>query len=171
MPVFPLGSVPFSSIARIPSIFRTLSRMQEHRSAPLYFVVLLSVLANAALRGSKVLVSLDAIELGASAFTIGVIAALFAVFPLLLAVQAGRISDRIGVHRPILLGAICMSAGLGLPAVFGGLATLFLCPTLIGLGHVFLHVSTHNAIGSVGRCAQQAPELCASFLRTSRAPP
>jgi predicted MFS family arabinose efflux permease len=124
--------------------------MQEHRSAPLYFVVLLSILANAALRGSKVLVSLDAIELGASAFTIGVIAALFAVFPLLLAVQAGRISDRIGVRRPILLGALCMSIGLALPAVFGGLAALFLCPVLIGLGHVFLHVSTHNAIGSIG---------------------
>ena len=29
--------------------------MQEHRSAPLYFVVLLSVLANAALRGSSYL--------------------------------------------------------------------------------------------------------------------
>jgi predicted MFS family arabinose efflux permease len=124
--------------------------MQEHRAAPLYFIVLLSVLANAALRGSKVLVSLDALELGASAFTIGVIAALFAVFPLLLAVHAGRISDRIGVRRPILLGALCMSLGLALPAVFGGLAALFLCPVLIGLGHVFLHVSTHNAIGSIG---------------------
>src|SRR5258706_4561221 len=158
MPVFPLGSVPFSSIARIPSIFRTLSRMQEHRSAPLYFVVLLSVLANAALRCSKVLVSLDAIELGDSAFTIGVIAALFAVFPLLLAVQAGRISDRIGVRRPILLGAICMSAGLALPAVFRGLATLFPCPPLIGLGHLFLHGSTHNAIGSRPRVPHARPD-------------
>src|SRR5258708_13243373 len=130
MPVFPLGSVPFSSIARIPSIFRTLSRMQEHRSASLYFVVLLSVLANAALRGSKMLVSLSALELDASAFIIGVIAALFAVFPLLLAVQAGRISDRIGVRRPILLGPICMSAGLALPPASGRLARPFLCPPL-----------------------------------------
>jgi predicted MFS family arabinose efflux permease len=141
--------------------------MQEHRSAPLYFVVLLSVLANAALRGSKVLVSLDAIELGASAFTIGVIAALFAVFPLLLAVQAGRISDRIGVRRPILLGAICMSAGLALPAVFGGLAALFLCPTLIGLGHVFLHVSTHNAIGSIGDRDERARNFSVFSLGSS----
>jgi MFS family permease len=124
--------------------------MQEHRSGPLYFVVLLSVLANVALRGSRVLVSLSAIELGASAFVIGIIAALFAVFPLLLAVQAGRISDRIGVRRPIAFGAICMAAGLALPAVYSGLAALFLCPALVGLGQVFLHVSTHNAVGFLG---------------------
>jgi len=141
--------------------------MQEHRAASLYFVVLLSVLANAALRGSKVLVSLDAIELGASAFTIGVIAALFAVFPLLLAVQAGRISDRIGVRRPILLGAVCMSVGLGLPAVFGGLAALFLCPVLIGLGHVFLHVSTHNAVGSIGGRDERARNFSVFSLGSS----
>jgi MFS family permease len=117
---------------------------------PLYFVVLLSVLASVALRGSKVLVSLSALELGASAFTVGVIAALFAAFPLLLAVQAGRISDRTGVRRPILLGSICMAAGLALPAAYGGLAALLLCPALIGLGHVFLHVPIHSAVGSLG---------------------
>lgn len=141
--------------------------MQEHRLRLLYFVVLLSVLANAALRGSKVLVSLDALELGASAFTIGVIAALFAVFPLLLAVQAGRISDRIGVRRPILLGAVCMSAGLALPALFGGLAALFLCPVLLGLGHVFLHVSTHNAIGSIGDRDERARNFSVFSLGSS----
>ena len=27
---------------------------------------------------------------------------------------------------------------------------LFACPLLIGLGHIFLHVSVHNAVGSVG---------------------
>lgn len=121
-----------------------------------YLVVLLSVLASIAHRGSKVLVSLDALNLGASSFTVGILAALYAVFPLLLAVVAGRISDRMGVRYPILLGALAMSAGLVLPAARGGLSTLFLCPALIGLGQIFFHVSIHNAVGSIGGPADRA---------------
>jgi len=141
--------------------------MQEHRSASLYFVVLLSVLASVALRGSKVLVSLSALELGASAFTVGIIAALFALFPLLLAVPAGRLSDRIGVRQPILLGSICMAAGLALPAAYGGLAALILCPALIGLGHVFLHVPIHSAVGSLGSRADRARNFSVFSLGAS----
>src|SRR5436309_10389799 len=81
------------------------------------FVILLSVLSSIAHRGSKVLVSLAALQLGANSFMVGVLAALYAVFPLLLAVYAGRISDRIGVRYPILLGSIGITAGLVLPAL------------------------------------------------------
>src|SRR5467141_2736000 len=115
-----------------------------------YFVIVLSVLSSIAHRGSKVLVSLDALQLGANSFMVGVLAALYAVFPLLLAVYAGRISDRIGVRYPILLGSVGITAGLVLPALQGGLFTLFLCPTLIGLGQIFFHVSIPNAVGSLG---------------------
>src|SRR2546423_12372002 len=81
-----------------------------------YCVVLLSVLSSIAHRGSKVLVSLDALQLGANSFMVGVLAALYAVFPLLLAVYAGRISDRIGVRYPILFGSVGITAGPPLPA-------------------------------------------------------
>src|SRR6266581_1683412 len=120
------------------------------------FVILLSVLSSIAHRGSKVLVSLDALQLGANSFMVGVLAALYAVFPLLLAVYAGRISDRIGVRYPILLGSVGITAGLFLPALHEGLLTLFLCPTLIGLGQIFFHVSIHNAVGSIGGAAGRA---------------
>jgi len=60
---------------------------------PLYFVVLLAVLSSAAHRGSKVLVALSALELGASAFTVGIIGALFAAFPLLLALSYSFMSE------------------------------------------------------------------------------
>ena len=69
-----------------------------------YLVVLMALLNSIAQRGAKVAVSLYALELGAGAAAVGVLAALFAVFPLLLAVQAGRISDRYGVRMPIALG-------------------------------------------------------------------
>src|SRR3990170_3121802 len=97
-----------------------------------YFFVLLLVVSRIGHRGSKVVVSLDALALGANAFMVGVLAALYVLFPLLLAVYAGRISDRMGVRYPILFGSVGITAGLLVPTLHGGLFTLFLCPTLIG---------------------------------------
>jgi MFS family permease len=116
----------------------------------LYLVVLLSVLSSIAQRGSKVTVSLYALELGAGAFAVGLIAALFASFPLVLAVQAGRISDRFGVRYPMFLGGTMMALALAAPAVLPQLNTLFACAALMGLGHIFFHVSVHNLVGSLG---------------------
>src|SRR5204863_105169 len=32
----------------------------------------------------------------------------------------------------------------------GSLGWLFVCPTLLGLGHIYFHVSIHNLVGSLG---------------------
>jgi predicted MFS family arabinose efflux permease len=116
----------------------------------LYLVVLLSVLSSIAQRGSKVAVSLYALELGAGSFAVGLLAALFATFPLLLAVQAGRISDRFGVRVPMFIGGATMALALAIPAALPHLNALFACAGLMGLGHIFFHVSVHNLVGSLG---------------------
>src|SRR5918912_3710134 len=102
-----------------------------------YVVVLLAVLNSIAQRGSKVAVSLYALDLGAGAAAVGALAALFAAFPLLLAVHAGRVSDRYGVRAPMAVGSVGMAAGLVLPPAGGGLAALFLAPGLIGLWGIY----------------------------------
>lgn len=102
------------------------------------------------MRGAKMVVSLSALSSGATPFQVGLLAALFAAFPLLLAVYAGKASDRIGVKRPIIGGALMMALGLLVPLVVGGLAGLMVCSALIGLGHIFFHVSIHNLIGAYG---------------------
>src|SRR2546427_2244933 len=109
-----------------------------------YFVILLSVLSSIAHRGSKVLVSLDALHFGANSFMVGVLAALYAVFPLLLAVYAGRISDRVGVRYPILLGSAGITAGPVPPAPRACLGTLFFCPGLLRPGPIFFFLSFHH---------------------------
>ncbi len=115
-----------------------------------YLAVLLSVLQGIAMRGAKILISLSALDGGATPLQVGVIAATFAAFPLLLAVYAGKVSDRIGVKRPILAGAAVISAGLLAPLVLPGLAGLVAAAALVGLGHIFFHVSIHNLIGGFG---------------------
>jgi MFS family permease len=114
-----------------------------------YLVVLLSLLNSISQRGSKVSVSLYALELGAGSLAVGVLAALFAAFPLLLAVHAGRVSDRFGMRAPIFFGCLVMSLGLLLPVFQGSLAMLVLCASLTGLGHIFFHVTIHNLVGAL----------------------
>jgi predicted MFS family arabinose efflux permease len=116
----------------------------------LYLVVAASVLTSIAQRGSKVTLSLYALDLGAGSFAVGLLGALYAGFPLILAVHAGRISDRFGVRYPMLLGGTVMALALAIPAVHPSLPVLFASGALMGLGHIFFHVSVHNLVGSLG---------------------
>ena len=135
----------------------------------IYLVVALSMLNSIGQRGSKVAVSLYALELGAGAAAVGVLAALFAVFPLLLAVHAGRFSDRFGVRIPIACGSITMAAGLLIALGTHDIRWLFVSPALIGLGHIFFHVSIHNLVGSLGSDALRTRNFATFALGSSLA--
>ena len=125
------------------------------------------MLSSLSLRGSKVAVSLHALELGAGAAVVGVLAALFSVFPMLLAVQAGRISDRFGVRMPLVCGSVIMAAALASPLFGTGIAWLLICPALIGLGNIFFHVSIHNLVGSLGADAERTRNFATFSLGIS----
>jgi predicted MFS family arabinose efflux permease len=122
----------------------------EKPALAVYLAVLLSVLQGISMRGAKILVSLAALAAGASPFEVGVLAAMFAAFPLLLAVYAGKVSDRIGVRRPILAGSAIIAFGLLVPLAVAGMPGLLAASALVGLGHIFFHVSIHNLIGAYG---------------------
>ena len=113
--------------------------------------VLLIVLCNmSSFRASKVLISLFAIELGASQFTIGTMIAMYALLPALLAVYAGKLSDRLGVRVPMLAGSLGVAAGLLVPWLSPTLPALYASAALIGASHMFYNVSAQNLIGSLG---------------------
>lgn len=116
----------------------------------IYLIVLLAIFNQIGLKGSKMLVALYALDFGTSPFTIGLLVAMYAVLPLLLAVYAGRISDRVGVRWPMLMGSLGMTIGLLLPTLTPSIALLFFSATLIGVANVFFHVPVHNLIGSLG---------------------
>ena len=116
----------------------------------IYVVVLLTVLTHTSYKASKVLISLYALELGASPFWVGVLFSMYSAFPVLLAVYAGKLSDRYGSRRLILFGASGLVGGLFIPALFPQLAGLFASATLIGLCYIFYTVAVQNLIGSIG---------------------
>jgi MFS family permease len=68
---------------------------------------------HAAMAGLRMAMPLQALRLGASAWTVGVLLALFAAAPVLLALYAGRLADRLGYHRPVRIAAALALTGMG----------------------------------------------------------
>jgi MFS family permease len=114
-------------------------------------LALLVVLLNmSAFRGSKVLVSLFALELGAAQIMLGVIVAFYSLCPMLMALYAGKLVDRIGVMRPVILGSMGIALSLTLPGLMPHLPVLYLSAILIGASHVFYNVAVQNLVGQIG---------------------
>ncbi len=114
---------------------------------PIVIVLLVVLLNMSAFRGSKVLVSLFALELGAEQFMLGVIVALYSLCPMLLALYAGKLADRFGVRWPLVLGSLGIALSLALPGVLPSLHALYLSALLLGASHVFYNVSVQNLVG------------------------
>ena len=111
-------------------------------------VVLLIVLLNmTAFRGSKVVVTLFAIELGMPQLYIGAVIAVYSVFPMLLGLYAGKLTDRLGVRVPMIAGTLGVTIALLVPYIFASVAALFVSATLIGATWVFYNVCAQNLIG------------------------
>jgi MFS family permease len=105
--------------------------------------------------GSRVVASLLAIKLGASPFEVGMLISVYSVFPLLLGMYSGRIADRFGSRRPMLLGTIVVGAGLLLPFVLTTLPALYVSCMLIGTGFVFFNVANQTLGGALGTLSER----------------
>src|SRR5262245_19481338 len=116
---------------------------------PFVLVLAVTLLIHTAFKGSKVLVSLYAIELGATPLVIGVLVSMYSFFSLFLAVYAGRVSDRLGFGMPMAFGALGLAAGLAVPYFMPHLAGLLVSALLIGLCYIFYTVAVQHLIGSL----------------------
>jgi MFS family permease len=119
-------------------------------------IILLCVSIHGCYIGSKIVVSLLALQLGASPTTIGVIAALYGVAPLILGVHSGRLSDRVGVWLPLIMGAGMVLAAMLTGAVFQTVPALMVVTFLMGCGFVYYNVSIQNLVGFHGKLEDRA---------------
>ncbi|MEO5700596.1 MAG: MFS transporter [Casimicrobiaceae bacterium] len=115
----------------------------------IYTVVALSVCTQIATKGSKMLVALSALELHASPFAIGLLIAMYALFPMQLALYAGRVCDRRGVRLPMGLGSVGVAVGLVVPVAFPELWGLYACAIALGSASIFYQVSAQYTVGAV----------------------
>ena len=61
--------------------------------------------------GLRMAAPLQALREGYSAWSVGLLLALFAATPVLSALHAGRLADRLGYHRPVYLSVALTMAG------------------------------------------------------------
>jgi predicted MFS family arabinose efflux permease len=114
---------------------------------PLLLIVATTVLTHAAFTGTRLAMSLDALARGASPLAVGAIMSILAALPMLLAVSAGRLIDRIGVRRPMLWAIACVTLSVSLPAIFPSLAILYVTAAAAGTSFMMFHISVQHAIG------------------------
>ncbi len=69
---------------------------------------------HSAMAGLRLAAPLQALNEGYSAWSVGLLMALFAAAPVLLALHAGRLADRLGYHRPVYLAVALASLGVTL---------------------------------------------------------
>jgi MFS family permease len=113
-------------------------------------LIALGIANHVVLTGNRVTVTLLAIKQGHSTAVVGVLVALYAFLPMLFAVAAGRISDRIGVRKPMLAGSLALVAGALIPVGIPGLVALFASAALVGVAFMTFQVAAQNATGELG---------------------
>lgn len=129
----------------------------------LFTIVTLGVLAHTVFTSARMVGSLYALANGASTFTVGVLMALFALVPMLIAVRAGRWLDAVGPRRPFAAGAALLGAGALMPALFpypvADIAPLLVGAALIGTGSMLVQQTTIHIVGNRADPARRAADF------------
>ena len=129
----------------------------------LFTIITLGVLTHTTFTSARMIGSLYALANGASTFTVGVLMALFALVPMLIAVRAGRWLDAVGPRKPLALGAAMLGAGALLPALFpypvADIAPLLVGAALVGTGAMLVQQTTIHIVGERADPAGRAADF------------
>jgi MFS family permease len=117
---------------------------------PIYLIVVTCVLIHAGFGGAKVALPLHALSLGVDAFSVGVIMALWALCPMLIALSVGRLVDRVGPRVPMLAGSIGVVGALLVPYFYPGVAALYVMALVVGTAFQFFFIPTQGITGALG---------------------
>lgn len=104
----------------------------------------------------RVLLTLYALHLGASATAVGVIGGLLFLFPVLLSWPVGALADRKAARGLLLFAAGCAAVSLLLMYFFPYLPVFYAAAALNGLALSFFHVTLQNLIGSLSKPEERA---------------
>jgi MFS family permease len=123
---------------------------------PIHLTLALTFFSFVGLSAARVVLTLYALELGASASLVGLLGGLLFLFPLLLSWPVGSLADRAGARGLLLFSAVCGLVALLLPGFVPSLPALFAAAALTGLALAFYHVTLQNLIGTLSHPEQRA---------------
>ena len=122
--------------------------------------------------GIRMAAPLQALRQGHAEWAVGVLMGLFAAAPIVLALQAGRLADRYGYHRPMRI-AVSLTVAGGLVAVLstwmgaGSFLVMCVAASLAGAGANFGLIAIQR---SASRTARDSTELKRVFSWLGLAP-
>jgi predicted MFS family arabinose efflux permease len=116
----------------------------------LAYVLPFTITLHLAYAGARVTLSLFALNLGASPFTVGILLSLLAFLPMTFSIAVGRLIDRIGVRKPMLVGAAALVAGIMVVVIWPTLPALFVTSCLAGSGFIIYHIAVNYLAAVVG---------------------
>lgn len=117
---------------------------------------------HAAMAGLRMATPLQALRLGAGAWTLGLLLALFAAAPVLLAMHTGRLADRLGYHRPVQV-----AVGLAVTGMSFALVSVWL-PRWWALGCLCVAASLTGTAANMGMLTIQRTAGLAARNATER---
>ena len=109
-------------------------------------LLLSSTLVQATIYALRPMITYRAIELGANTFQIGVVAALYALFPVLLALQFGSWVGKIGEGKFIIAGTITMGVTSVALMVTNSVTTLAIATAFAGVSHLACMVGGQSMV-------------------------
>jgi MFS family permease len=109
-----------------------------------------AILVAATVFGSRPLISYAALDLGASTFEIGAIAASFAISAIAAAMPVGRLVDERGERVVIAIGSVVIAIGCLVAWMAGSLVQLALAQVALGLGQLMVVVGSHAVLAVRG---------------------
>lgn len=122
---------------------------------PLIALIGGQVCLHACMAGTRLAAPLLALEQGRSAWSVGLLLALFALGPAALSLPAGRLADRHGYHRPVMTGVALSFAGACSAWLFQHYAALCVAALLTGAGTSCALVAIQRTAGRSARDATQ----------------
>lgn len=123
----------------------------KRRIPPIVLLALMATLCNVAHGGGRVTLTLLALHLGADAFGVGMLIALYALGPLVFAIYAGKVIDRVGARLPMMLGTGANGLLLLLPASAQNLWVMYGAAFLLGLSFMLFFVAAQGVTGAIGK--------------------
>ena len=122
----------------------------------IYLVLSLSVINATSMLAARVVLALYALEFGAQPLTIGILAATFSVFPILLSVPAGKLADRFGSRWLLIFGACAGAIGMLAPYLRPGLPAIFTAAVMCGMSVGIYNLLLQNLTGLLSNQQDQA---------------
>ena len=112
-------------------------------------VMLIAALGPATFLGSRLVATLQALQLGADTVTIGMLTALYGLLPIFLGQLTGRVTDRIGVKLPLFIWGLILFVAQVIPWLHLSIATLAASALLVGFAFMGNMVSTNQAVAGL----------------------